>query len=699
LLKPARRSKVFISTMKVFAALFLCSLGAAHATHPIEKVIGLLKGLKEKSIAQGQTEQVDYEKFVYWCTTSKDALNKAIAEEKETIDELTDKLAGLNKQKETLEEEITTLEGEIKNLEADAKAAKDTRSDEAGLYKKANNDLGSTIKGVEGCIKALEGAEGSTEKLLLAQHHVKMVLSLVSLKADQRSVLEGFAAKPKQLAAGDEAAHVDKYDFKSENVIELLKNLLLKFEDDKLAGTKAETNAINAYDLAKNSRDAMEKAARKSKSMKSKQLGETKKNIAQAETTLEETESDLKNDSKTLSDTTDACRVKKEEWEARSTTRKLEGEAMDQAVKILAKSAGVRTDAPGNPVPPPSPASFLQVLQVRGLINDPKMKAVAFLRQAATDAHSQALERLAAQVLAHLNGPFDAVNNMIEKMIFRLMDEQKQEDEHKNWCDQELKKTDVMIIDKEDKIAELKAEIDIETAAVANLKEEIKAANKMISDIIAFVNEATNIRATGKSENKAAVKDSELAQKSLTNAIAVLTDFYKDSGAIEKEPWEFIQAPVKLPKNPSTWGPSYTGKGNTGIIAILETVLADFATMEADTKAQEAADQKEFEDTMKDNSIEKAGRTQEVTMKTAESKRRNAKIADLSSNKKDTEGELEKTEQYLSDLQKPCVDTDTGASYDKRKAARSTEITALKKAQVILEDAFKEKGASFLQRK
>jgi len=291
------------------------------------------------------------------------------------------------------------------------------------------------------------------------------------------------------------------------------------------------------------------------------------------------------------------------------------------------------------------------------------------------------------------------VNNMIEKMIFRLMDEQKQEDEHKLWCDQELKKTVVMITDKKDKIAELKAEIGIETAAVANLKEEIKAANKMISDIIAFVNEATEIRKTGKSENAAAVKDSQKAQKSLANAISVLEAFYKDSGAIEKEPWEFIQKPVKLPKNPSTWGPSYTGKGNTGIIAILETVMTDFATMEADTKAQEAADQKEFEDTMKDNSIEKAGRTQEVTMKTSEMKRRNAKIADLSSNKKDTEGELEKTEQYLSDLQKPCVDTDTGASYDKRKAARSTEITALKKAQGILEDAFKEKAASFLQRK
>merc|ERR1719305_281759 len=101
------------------------------------------------------------------------------------------------------------------------------------------------------------------------------------------------------------------------------------------------------------------------------------------------------------------------------------------------------------------------------------MKAVTLIRSAAKDAHSRALERLALEVSTHLNGPFDQVNNMIQKMIFRLMDEQKQEDEHKHWCDQEIEKTDTMKEDKEDKIAELKAEIKTQTAAVAKLTEEI----------------------------------------------------------------------------------------------------------------------------------------------------------------------------------------------------------------------------------
>merc|ERR1719215_631308 len=378
-----------------------------------------------------------------------------------------------------------------------------------------------------------------------------------------------------------------------------------------LAGTKAETNAINAYKLAKRARDNAIKAATKSKNQKKRELGEVKSSIADTEKNLKNTKADLDADTTSLEDTEKAIRVKTSEWEERSNTRKLEIEAMDQAVKILAKSAGVRTKAPGNPVPPPSPAVFLQFSKVRGSVNDPKMKAVALLKEAAQDTHSRALERLAQEVATHLNGPFDQVNNMIEKMIFRLMDEQKQEDEHKNWCDQEISKTDAMKLDKEEKIKDLKAETKLETAEVAKLTNEIQAAEKMISDIDTFVKESTEIRNTGKKENKLAIKDAQEAQSSLSNAIAVLEAFYKSSGEIKKEPWEFIQKPVNLPKNPATWDSGYTGvsdpdKQPAYMGYFLEGVSGDFSKMEAETKSQEAADQADFEESMKSNAITKA---------------------------------------------------------------------------------------------
>jgi len=673
-------------------ALSTAEAGSSSKDHPIVRVIELVKKLKAEAIAEGKEEAVAYGKFEYWCTTSIDTLKDAIADENERIAEYEDKLAGLKKQKESLENEIDELSDQIGANEASQKKANDIRKEEARLYSDANRDLEKTIAAVEGCIKALSGAEGKTEgKLFLAQH-----LALISTKVEEteRQVLEEFAQRPDQLAEGDLAAHTDKYDFKSENVIELLKELKHKFEDDKLAGTKAETAAINAHELQIEALENAHDAASKSKREKTTDLGQTKDDIADNKKQLDSTESDKKDDSKSLDDTQKSCRVKKHEWETRSNTRKNEVEAMDQAVKILSKSSGVRTEAPGNPIPPASPA----FLQIDNNNSDPKMKAVALLKEAAQDAHSRALERLAVEVAAHLNGPFDQVNNMIQKMIFRLMDEQKQEDEHKLWCDQELKKTNEMIDHKDNKIEELHAEIKVQNGKIAKLKEEIVDANTMISDIDTFVKEATEIRNTGKKENNLAIKDSEQAQKSLADAIAVLEAFYKESGSIQKEPWEFLQKPVNLPKNPATWGSEYTEvadpkKQPGGIISVLEAVAQDFSKMEADTRAQEAQDQAEFEQSMKDNAITKAERTQEVKMKTAEEARRADKVASLSSTKKDTEGELEKTEQYMKDLQPACVNGDS--SYDDRKAARAKEVAALKKAQVTLEDAFKAK--SFLQ--
>merc|ERR1719473_1937887 len=116
--------------------------------------------------------------------------------------------------------------------------------------------------------------------------------------------------------------------------------------------------------------------------------------------------------------------------------------------------------------------------------------------------------------------------------------------------------------------------------------------------------------------------------------------------------------------------------------------------MESETMAQEGVDQKEFEETIKANEIEKARRTTEVEMKTAEKARRSDKISTLSSEKKNTNAELEKTDQYLVDLKPACVDGDS--SYEDRKAARTKEIEALKESQIILLDAFKEKDTKLV---
>jgi len=497
----------------------------------------------------------------------------------------------------------------------------------------------------------------------------------------------------------DEEKHVDKYDFKSENIVELLKGLLMRFQDEQIESTKQFSNAQNSWLLAEKANQAATIAAKKALNARDKERSSVVNFLTETKANLKTTQEDLEADSKTLTDTTSSCRVKESEWEQRSSTRDKELEAMTMAVKILSKSTGLRHETPSNPIPPPSP-EFLQLSEAEKLSDDPKMRAVILLKETAKDAKSKALERFAVELSAHLNGPFQALDNMISKMIFRLMDEQKQEDEHKMWCDHEIKKTEEMKIDKVDKKEELIAEINIQNSKISKLAHpdtgdgDISDANGQVSQIVSFMGEATEIRQTGKKENALAIKDAKAAQQSLSNAIAVLEAFYKETGEIRKEPWEFIQTPVNLGKGaPSTWGASYKDAEDqpAGIISVLEGVLSQFSTMEAETASQEAEDQKEYEITVSDNKIKLAELRQEIEEKTQEKKRRVDRVNSLTGQKKNVEAELEKTVQYFEDLGPACKQGDS--TYDKRKSARAKEIDALRKAQNILADAFKETAA------
>jgi len=666
------------------------------ADHPIGKVITLLQDLMDKVKSEGKNEEVSYQKFVYWCKTSSAELAKAIQGEKDTIDTLESTIEAKTKEIELLTDDIGKLESEIGDLQAADKEAIEDDKDRNKLYTEKEADLKSTISSIDEAIKALVAAGESTDsKLFLSQHRlaknrVRDIFALIATVANegQQQSLMNFVQSdedPKVLAGGDLTKHTKKYSFKSDSVTELLKNLKLKFEDELLEATKAETNAANAFALSKKARDAALKATEDSKKQKETDKSDAEGALATAKGDLKDTQDDLKADSEAFDSTKDSCSMKKSEWDERSAIRQQELEAMTAAIKILSKVSGVRTEAPSNPVPPSAPVSLLQIA------SDPQSKAVRLLRATAKTFHSKALERLAMEVETHVPKAFQDVINQIQKMIFRLKQEQTDEDNHKAWCDMELSKTNTSIDTKTDKIKELDAKLKEDNAMVVTLTEEITEAQKMVADIKVFQEEATEIRTTGKEENKLAIKDAVAAQKAITNAISVLQTFYKSSGEIAKEPWEFLQEPVKLPEDPKTWDSGYTGvndpkEAGKGVIAVLEATSSDFAKMEANTRAQEVADQKEYDDSMKKHAIELSRRQKESDMKGEQKKRLIGKITDTTAQRKHVSDEMESTEQYYKDLMPACLDGDS--TYGARKAARDAEIAALGQAQGILDNAF-----------
>merc|ERR1719389_1255287 len=387
--------------------------------------------------------------------------------------------------------------------------------------------------------------------------------------------------------------------------------MLMEYEDDLVALDKAEAETQAAYLLADDAKRLAIEAADKTKKTKEKVLGEKGQELANTQADLKEATDGHLADTTVLKETITTCKKREDQYNQHMKTREGELEAMSQAIEILEKVTGVRSPESKGVTPTAVIPDFTQLSSVHAKkVSDPRAKVVAVLRKVGNKKAAAALSKLADKIekLKQMpgSGMFDSIKNMIQKMIFHLMDEQKNEDEHKHWCDKELTNTDLMITEKTDK----KNDADATITQLAEKIQDLKNGITTNQDAIALSEKEISDRAAAKAENEATIKDAEDAQTAVAEAIAVLTSFYKNSGEVQKEAWEsFAQtaASVRRHKNepgetepePELWSSdadTYTGtEGGASVIGMLEKVATDFAEMESQARADETEQQDVFD--------------------------------------------------------------------------------------------------------
>merc|ERR1719161_2281872 len=424
------------------------------------------------------------------------------------------------------------------------------------------------------------------------------------------------------------------YTFKGGDVIEMLKTLKLQFEDQLKDLNTAEQKATSAHKLADAAKEDEIEAAGRAKDTKTEVKGAKGSDLATAESTLSEATSARDADTTVLDETKQLCHERKEEYERRTKTRADEIAAMDKAIEILSKVTGVRT-------PESKGIKFLQ-MEVAKKISDPKQQIVNLLRKAGNTKQTAALAKLADKIAALAkagqtpgSGTFDQIKNMIQKMIFHLMAEQKDEDDHKNWCDKELETTAMMQEDKETKRDTLQASIDVLTQEIEDLKVKIGENRESVSLMQNEIAEETAERMAEKTKNTATIKDAQDAQTAVSQAIAVLSEFYKGTGMMEKEAWELNQMHAHVRRVKAEPGqtelpePEMTGfespyKGSAegaGVVGMLEGIAENFALMETNAKADETEQSDEFEKWMTDTKIAISEKEKDTEMKQARKER------------------------------------------------------------------------------
>jgi chromosome segregation ATPase len=264
--------------------------------------------------------------------------------------------------------------------------------------------------------------------------------------------------------------------------------------------------------------------------------------------------------------------------------------------------------------------------------------------------------------------PFAKVKKMIQDMVYKLMEEANSEAEHKGFCDTELGTNAMTREQKTTAVNELSANIEEMTAKISSLSDEIGQLSAEIGEIDAAVAEATAIREEEKAKNTVTVQDAVGASTAVKQALGVLQAYYEGVSLVQKG---------------SSHGPAQSS-ASTGVIGMLEVILSDFERLEADTKAAETTNQKEFEKFTTDSAQDKAVKEQHVKNKSETRTETDVANAQAKKDLKSTQEELDAAEKYYEELKPSCVES--GNSYEDRVARRKEEIESLKEALKILDD-------------
>jgi chromosome segregation ATPase len=311
---------------------------------------------------------------------------------------------------------------------------------------------------------------------------------------------------------------------------------------------------------------------------------------------------------------------------------------------------------------------------------------------------------------------------MIDSMVAELKTEQQDDTDKLEYCKVQLDLADDKKKALERSIADLEKEIAKAKELIATLTDDIAALTAGIVALDKSVVEATETRKEENEEFKALMAADTAAKDLLTFAKNRLNKFYNPSLYVAPPKRELsagdrlyenfggelttaapggiantgvavladvaghAQNLVAPPPPPATWG-AYSKKSeeSTGVIGMIDLLIKDLDKEMTEATTEEKDGQADYETMMKESAAKRVADSQSLANKQSAKADTEKALSDLSTEKKDTTGELLATLKYTQSLHSEC---DWLMKYfDVRKTARTGEIDSLVKAKAVLSGA------------
>jgi len=664
-----------LTTVLALSAL----VAGAMAETPVQKVIGLMEGMLEKGTKDMQAEQVQFAVFKTFCEDTATDKADAIQEANEQIELLKADIEKYTEDAARLTEEINSHDADISAWEGDENAATNVRKIEKADFDAMNKDYSESVDALTRAVAVLKKqSHDRTQKASLTQ--VSAVAELEIIPKEAKRAIELFLQQGPDEGLDVAAPEANGYEFQSSHIVEMLEKLQDKFMTERDELRKKETESVQSYEMLMQDLKNMLANADKDHAFKSGAKAKALQGKADSEGSLVDTTGTRDADTTYVTDLKATCETKATDFDTRQKLRGEEIEAIKKAIEII--SSGAVSGAADKQLPTllQAKAKATSLAQLRSEKNlSPQEKAAHFIQKKASQLNSRVLTAL----VAHLaSDPFNKIKKMIKDLITRLMEEANEETEHKGWCDTELSTNRQTREEKTTLVEGLTAEIDELKASISHLTEDVAELTTQVAELDKAMAEMTSIRQAEKAKNTETIADAEAAQTAVEQALVVLKEFY--AKAAESTALLQRKGTRQQPEAPEIFDKPYTGMGGDsgGVVGMLEVINSDFARLEADTVAAEAAGKSEYDAFMHDSQIDKAEKSKDIEHKTKKKQEQSSTLTETTANLAGTQKELTAAIAYYDKLKPSCVDS--GVTYEDTVARRKEEIESLQQALRIL---------------
>merc|ERR1719321_2254799 len=454
------------------------------------------------------------------------------------------------------------------------------------------------------------------------------------------------------------------------------------FETNLANAQKDDATSEQEFQDMKAAKESEIKAGTELADTNTQELASTDEKLAQSKEDLESTRDVLAADTAFLADLKERCENMDQEYEERTKTRQLEIQACSKALAYLnsdeAHDLFTKT------------FNFVQEKETqntRGTAHEKRRTlASKVLSKAAEKFQDPRLSVLATK--ARMDA-FGKVKKSIQDMIDKLLKEKQDEIKHKDFCIEEINSNERDTEMKERYRADIEAVIDDLTMKIEALAKEIEILKAEVAELQMQMKRAGEDREEANKEFQTVVADQRATQKLLEVSLGILKGFYDKALLIQKS--SSTQTSGQAP--PPGFKSYEKNKKSGGVMGMMQSIIDDAKTMEAESIRAEEDSQKAYEAFVMDTNKAIDEKTKSIVSKTDMKAKAEGEKVEAET---EHEGIMENLEQLINentDLHKAC--DFTLKNFEIRQTAREDEIDALREGLATFSGA---SFAAFLER-